>query len=104
MSSTDHDLIEVGITDANNARRSIDDLTTRIIATQLYSHFGSALYALASTGAVEIENLNRELDDLERQSTSDDEIPPSWVAALRRYVQSLRNDRGPVDHWSSLTW
>lgn len=90
----DERVIREGIEAAVREGRSIDDRTARYIASQLHGGQASALYALASSGAVwpeVIEELGRELDE---QPAS----VRAWNDSLAAYC-ALRGDRGPVDGW-----
>lgn len=96
---TDEQRIQRGIADALNEERPIDDVTARRIAAQLHTGQDSALYALASSGALD-ERLEREL----LESVQD--LPPerdSWIDALLDYADARSEDRGPREDWAEVT-
>ncbi|MCA1606435.1 MAG: hypothetical protein LC775_13420, partial [Acidobacteria bacterium] len=96
---TDEQRIQRGIADAFNEGQAIDDATARRIAAQLHTGQDSALYALASSGALD-ERLEREL----LESVQD--TPPerdSWIDALLDYADARGEDRGPREGWAGVT-
>ncbi|WP_163573016.1 hypothetical protein [Fodinicola feengrottensis] len=84
--SHDDTTIARGINTAAEHGRVIDDLTARVIAGQFHGGEGSALYSLASCGAVDAAGLHRELDLLVEPNAADHGIPVRWVCALRDYI------------------
>lgn len=77
----------------------ITPLQARVIASQWHSGQVSALYSLASCGAIRedcAEEVSREL----RVAGHDD---AAVLAALLLYVVS-RGVRGPVTGWANLSW
>lgn len=95
---SDEQLIHHHITEALREDRPIDHATARCIATQLHGGQASALYALASSGAV-TDGLHRELDTWRRDDTPV-EVEP-WLDALDEYLNS-REDAGPIEDWHQL--
>ncbi|MGH8542071.1 MAG: antirestriction protein ArdA [Gammaproteobacteria bacterium] len=92
---SDEQRIQRGIADALNEERAINDETARRIASLLHTGPDSALYALASSGAMP-ERLEREL----LESVQD--LPPaqdSWIDALLDYADGRSEDRGPRGDW-----
>lgn len=95
---SDDQLIHYHITEALRKDRLIDHATARCIASQLHGGQASALYALASTGAV-IDDLRGELNSWRRDETPV-EVEP-WLEALDEYLSS-RKDDSPIDGWHQL--
>jgi antirestriction protein len=95
---TDEQLIHYGITEALREERSIDHATARAIAAQLHGGQASALYVLASSGAL-VEGLGYELDAWRTDDTPV-EVEP-WLDALSEYLDS-RDDPNPIDGWHQL--
>lgn len=113
---SDQRLINAGIADALQEGRPIDDLTARIIASAWHGGQFAALYALASTGALDLYS-----DDREDNSSAEEEIQHEMriaqdemriatggsaihlpeLVALYVYCTD-RQDRGPVPGWSNL--
>lgn len=87
----DKERIYYGITEALHQGRTIDDATARMIAAQLHSGQASALYALASSGAV-VDGLRDELDAWRQSTDADMPIEP-WLDALDEYIDA-RYDAG----------
>ncbi|MCA1604024.1 MAG: antirestriction protein ArdA [Acidobacteria bacterium] len=95
---SDEQLIHYHITEALREDRPIDHATARCIAAQLHGGQASALYALASSGAV-VDGLTTELD-----SWRNDDVPVElepWLDALEEYLGS-REDKSPIDVWHQL--
>ncbi|MGH3903839.1 MAG: antirestriction protein ArdA [Pseudonocardiaceae bacterium] len=96
---SDEQRIQRGIADARSEGRPIDDATARRIASQLHGGQDSALYALASSGAI--------LDRLEREiAEAVQDLPPardSWIDALLAYAEWRGEDRGPREGWATLS-
>lgn len=97
-SPPDHQLIHEHITEALREQRPIDHATARAIAVQLHGGQSSALYALASSGAL-IDGLADELDAL-RDDTSN--APELWLDVLDDYLESRTDEPGPIRGWSRL--
>lgn len=95
---TDDQLIHYHLTEALREDRAIDHATARCIASQLHGGQASALYALASSGAV-VDGLDAELDSCRRDDTPV-EIEP-WLDALDEYLGS-REDPSPIEDWHQL--
>lgn len=78
----------------------ITDAQARKIAADWHGGQGSALYALASTGAVRgdlVREINRDVCDPLFQSDAD----ITDLQSLLTYAR-LNRGRGPVDGWSRL--
>lgn len=96
---TDEQLIQRGIADALNEDRAVDDATARRIAALLHGGPDSALYALASTGALP-DGVEQELADAGQA------LPPeqdSWTDALLAYVEVRGEDRGSRGSWATAS-
>jgi hypothetical protein len=96
---SDDDLIRYHITEALREQRPIDHATTRAIASQLHGGQASALYALASSGAL-VDGLPQELDSW-RHSTTPVELEP-WLDALDEYLDTREDNPDAVDGWQAL--
>lgn len=96
---TDKERIYYGITEALHQGGAIDNATARAIAAQLHSGQASALYALASSGAV-VDGLRAELDGWRENPDADLAIEP-WLDALDEYLDA-RDDPSPVEGWAQL--
>ncbi len=94
--SWDEWVIERGIAAALREGRSIDNRTASYIAAQLHGGQASALYSLASTGAIDESLVYHELRGAGRQLP---EQAQRWVRWLNGYC-SLRPGTGPVADWS----
>ncbi|MCA1708595.1 MAG: hypothetical protein LC808_37075, partial [Actinobacteria bacterium] len=95
---TDDQLIHYHITEALREDRPIDHATARCIAAQLHGGQISALYTLASSGAV-VDGLAGELESWRTDDTRV-EVEP-WLDALDEYLGD-REDRSPIGGWSQL--
>jgi antirestriction protein len=93
--SWDERVIREGIEAAIRDGRPIDDRTARYIAGQLHGGQASALYALASSGAVRAEVF----DELDRDRTERSAQVRVWLASLTVYA-ALRGESGPVADWT----
>jgi antirestriction protein len=96
---TDDQLIHLHITEALREARPIDHATARAIASQLHGGQASALYALASSGAV-VDDVRAELDAWREDDETGVEVEP-WLDALDEYLES-RDDPNSVEGWSGL--
>lgn len=94
----DDHLIHYHLTEALREDRPIDHATARCIAAQLHGGQTSALYALASSGAV-VDGLEAELDTWRRDETPIQVEP--WLDALDEYLGS-REDPNPIEDWHQL--
>lgn len=94
LESWDERVIREGIDAAVTEGRPIDDRTARYIAGQLHGGQGSALYALASSGAID----ERVFNELDQDRTERPAVIRSWLSCLTIYCAS-RSERGPVDGW-----
>jgi len=91
--------IAQGIAAAELADRNIDDATARLIASQLHGGQSSALYSLASCGAVDYRDLRIEL--LADYDRSPDDVR-RMIDHLGTYV--IEHDgRGSVEGWFRIT-
>lgn len=93
--------IKLGIDVARAEDRDIDPGTARRIASQLHGGQNTALYSLASCGAIDPDRLSAELVELDIA----DDTPPQvrgWLSMLSSYAMS-REDKGPVAGWYRLT-
>lgn len=90
-----------GIADAMSDGRTIDDATARRSAAQLHGGQASALYALASSGAVEPEVLTEIADATGALPMTYE----TWGDALLDYVRdrARARDHGPRRAWDLLT-
>jgi hypothetical protein len=96
--SRDELVIAAGIWEARADDGEIADDTARRIAAQLHDGQSTALYSLASTGAIDYEHVRHELDAA--QSEHSDHVR-EWIDCLGSYVLHA-GDRGPVNGWSDL--
>lgn len=96
--SWDEWVIERGIAAALRDGRGIDNRTARAIASQMHEGQSSALYSLASTGAVDEPRIYRELARGSRDLSEDGQ---SWVRWLFGYC-ALRIRTAPVEGWNEL--
>lgn len=94
-------LIELGIDFARAESRQIDHGTARRIASQLHGGQDSALYELASSGAIDDDRLMAELADL---YLADDRpaFLRNWLDMLAAYADG-REDKRTVDGWYLTT-
>ena len=94
--SHDERVIREGIEAALAENREIDDRTARYIASQLHEGQGSALYSLASTGAIS-EEVH---DELTRNFDQQSEQAKWWINWLGTYCLN-RENKGPVPDWAA---
>jgi antirestriction protein len=92
--SHDERVIREGIEAAVLERRPIDDRTARYIASQLHGGQSSALYSLASSGAVRSEVFA----ELNNGSADQPEHVRGWLTSLTVYCE-LRGESGPINGW-----
>lgn len=92
--SWDERVIREGIEAAVTDGRPIDHRTARYIASQLHAGQHSALYALASSGAVQPEVFG----ELDQDRTEQPDAVRRWVACLTVYC-AARTDTGPIADW-----
>lgn len=92
--SWDERVIRDGIQEAANEDRSIDDRTARYIAGQLHSGQASALYALASSGAI----TDRTMSELVAERAAQPLTVCEWIDALIGYCAG-RTDRDAIAGW-----
>lgn len=76
----------------------LTDTEARKIASDWHGGGGSALYVLASTGAISNETVDEINDTLKSTLYDADEL-----FDLRDYCH-YHNIRGPQDGWGKLTW
>jgi len=90
--ATDEQVITEGLRRAEDSETGlIDDFTARVIAASWHSGQDSALYALASTGAI----LDRTAYIIRREIANN---PYPELYALASYVR-FHGERGPVTAW-----
>jgi hypothetical protein len=94
--SWDEWVIEQGILSAIREGRDIDDRTAHYIAAQLHEGQTSALYSLASAGAIDDPSVH---DELERGSEAQPLHVQNWINWLGEYCLH-RTGKGPVDGWN----
>ena len=97
---SDEELINQALSAAIEGHEVIPDAAARMIASQLHGGQTSALYSLASSGAIDGERLAHELGAI----FFDDDIEPdvlAWVLALRDYL-TARQSHEPVKGWHKL--
>jgi antirestriction protein len=87
-------VIREGIEAAVTEGRPIDHRTARYIASQLHDGQPSALYALASSGAISPEAF----DELNHDRAEQPTVVRRWMDCLTVYC-AARTDPGPVDGW-----
>lgn len=82
-----------------------DDTRARKIASDWHGGGGSAVYALASTGAIDTarddHNLLDEINDCYPSAHDEDDFQD--IEWLTLYVRK-RGTRGPVAGWNDLHW
>jgi antirestriction protein len=93
--SWDERIIREGIEAAVMEGRAIDNRTARYIASQLHDGQASALYALASSGAV----LPEVFDELDHDRVDQPPLIRRWLACLTVYC-SVRGESGPAEGWA----
>lgn len=96
---SDEDIIQRAIA-RNLSGERITDGEARVIASQWHAGQSSALYALASSGAILKDDLLRELYS-EMITHDDRQSANRELAALERYVH-IHGQRGPVTGWSAI--
>jgi hypothetical protein len=97
---TDDAYLEWAMTNAEVSWKNIPDVAARMIASQFHGGQSSALYALASSGAIDLERLRDEytIVYVDPQTPEDDKRK---LDHLGMYVLE-HGGRGPVDGWSEL--
>ena len=95
---TDDERIKIGVLEAWEEKRTIDDLTARIIASQWHGGQRSSLYSFVSTGAIHIEGLLPEIVECHHERTTRTQL--HILDALTEYFGE-RGERGPVEEWNS---
>src|SRR6185437_7935873 len=93
--SWDERVIREGIEAARAEGRPIDDRTARYIASQLHGGQASALYTLASSGAIRPEVF----DELDRDRVEQPTLVRGWLACLTVYC-AVRGESGPIEGWA----
>ena len=96
--SPDERVIREGIERALREGTELDDHTARYIASQLHEGQATALYSLASTGAI-AEEVH---DELTRDFDQQPEHVQWWINWLGTYCLT-REVKGPVPGWSEMT-
>jgi|SRR6266540_2609386 len=98
--TNDELVIAAGIWEARAEDREIADDIARRIAAKLHGGQATALYSLASTGAIEdYERLRGELLDTYEQHPP--EQVRDWIDCLGTYALRA-GERGPVQGWADL--
>lgn len=85
---------------AEEAQGIISDTAARMIASQFHGGQASAMYSLASTGAINMGGLKPELTQTYVENT-DFPDEASKLEYLAIYLLH-HGDRGPVDGWHTL--
>jgi len=80
---------------------AVVDLQARKIASEWHGGGGSALYVLASSGAI-VRGVEAEIDDA-IYVNGDDENNLAELSFLREYVD-VKGHRGPQRGWGCLSW
>ncbi len=81
---------------------NITDLTARRLASNWHDGQFSALYALLSTGAIDHDAAEKELNNaIYINSNEPDNV--AELVALRHYVY-VKGNRGPQKGWGCLAW
>ncbi len=101
----DDALIVVGVAWAEDNHTTIPDSTARRIALQWHSGRDSPLYALGSTGAIEVNEVLAELDGHSQPLDMDDPKDLRSLISLQHLqtYATTTGDRDPVDRWDDLT-
>lgn len=97
---TDADLINHFIDEAERENRFITDSVARAIAAQLHTGHDSAYLSLATTGAIDQQALEYEIDNDYHDERLDPECK-RWLFALMCYAME-HGDRMPQPGWSRL--
>lgn len=98
----DEEHIDNAVLEARKRRSIIDDAAARVIASQLHSGQGSAIYALASSGAI-VEGLLEEIDFATKDARLDP-VARYWAEDLEKYV-TVRVQEYKLEHvegWHKL--
>jgi hypothetical protein len=97
---TDDAYLEWAMTNAEISWKSVDHIAARMIASQFHGGQASALYCLASTGAIDLERLRNEYIAIHADPNicEDDKRK---LDHLGSYVLD-HGIRGPVEGWSRL--
>ncbi|NDZ93320.1 hypothetical protein G3I13_01915 [Streptomyces sp. SID6673] len=99
---SDEELVERSLARAEAAEQPIDDATARVIASMIHAGQASAMYTLASSGAIYPRHLEMEFRvEAEFAERNDAQEIARWVTRLREYVEA-RDDHAPVEGWSNL--
>jgi hypothetical protein len=90
--SEDQRAILFGIEAAKAEEREVDDATARRIASQLHGGKTSALYGLASAGAIDEERVYRELGT-EHEQQRDPEVKEwiNWLFCVLGYTSAFQD-------------
>lgn len=76
------------------------DAEARQVAAEWHGGIGSALYSFASTGAIHVQTMDAELDDV--ASYADVEEMEKLIQLLR-YVYE-KGERGPQPGWADVSF
>ncbi|MGW5074041.1 hypothetical protein [Rhodococcus sp. NPDC004095] len=97
----DEDLVNLEIQKAAEEERPIGHAGARVLASLIHDGQRSAMYALASSGAL-VEGLEDEIAyDADIAARLGVDEMQMWMAQLAHYVET-REDREPVEGWSDL--
>lgn len=94
-------LIRLSIEEARREGEPITDQAARLIAGELHGGQATAMYSLASCGAIQLSPLLREVV-LDWEDPNIDEAVKPWLRAISEYG-AHHGDRGPVEGWFRLT-
>lgn len=103
-SASDDELVAQGIAEARERGLEgiVDDRTARIIASQFHSGQSSDLYAFASSGCIDKEELAAELFACIMEVDPNDEAANAALEALCLYILETE-DRDAVPGWAEST-
>lgn len=99
----DSALIAYAVTREEETGEPLPDVYARVIAAVWHGGQSSALYALASTGAILTATDDDDRDTLGELSELISETDEDELRTLRSYVERV-GTRGPVEGWDSLHW
>lgn len=98
---SDDELVAREIAKAIREQRPVSDAGARVISSMIHEGQESALYSLASSGAI-VDGLADELErDYNRADRNDQNEIRTWVVQLMDYIGG-RETTDPIDGWSQL--
>lgn len=97
---TDAELIDQEIQRVSSEYGPISHQGARVIASQLHDGQRTAMYALASSGAVNKNQLGNEINHVFQAEGTTPQMK-KWLGALYEYVEAV-GDREPVPGWSGI--